>query len=213
MKTVKEIVFEYVRQTICSNAEYAQGMETKSIAENLKMQRSNVSTLLNELVKEEKLVKTTTRPVLYKLPVQAELFDSDKEFAGLVGKDGSLKNAVQLAKAAILYPNPRKHLNVLIAAEYGCGTTFFATLMYEFAKNRRILSKNAPFVKINCRNYSKNVSVLDDELFKENSLFHKAKGGMLFIDYFDLLDVKQQNQIFSFLETGLIQNQDFSDVI
>lgn len=212
MKPVKEIVFEYVRQTIYSNAEYAQGIETKMIAVNLKMQRSNVSTLLNELVKEEKLIKTTTRPVLYKLPVQSEQWDTSAEFAGLIGKDGSLKNAVQLAKAAILYPNPRKHLNVLIASEFGCGTTFFATLMHQFAKNRCVLSKDAPFVKINCRNYSKNVSVLNEELFGDNSLFHKAKGGMLFIDYFDLLDVKQQNQIFSFLETGLIQNQDFSDV-
>lgn len=204
MKSVKDSVFEFVRQSIYSNQNNLQGIETKTIAETLGLQRSNVSAILNELVKEEKLTKTATRPVLYKLKDQGSTSSEEAVFDQLVGAKGSLKNAIQLAKAAILYP--KKSLNILIASKNGCGTTYFAKLMYQYAISRGVLKKEAPFVKINCRHYSKNVSVLNDELLGENSVFLKAKGGMLFIDYFDLLDVKQQSEIFSFLESGMIHN-------
>lgn len=214
MKTTKEIVFECIQKMIYTDSEKSSGVETKVIAEKINMQRSNVSTLLNELVKEGKLDKTNTRPVLYKMPQQKLQFVENSCFTNLVGHNGSLRNSVQLAKAAILYPS--SSLNVLLCSKPGCGTTYFASLMFEFAKEKGILLENAPYVKLNCRHYSKSVSVLNDELFgKEDNLldscFARARGGMLFIDNFDLLEARQQSFIFDFIETGKLYSKDRSN--
>lgn len=213
MKTAKETVYEFIQQEIYSKSENKNGLETKTIAEALGLLRSNVSALLNELVKEGKLVKTTTRPVYYKLPEENYQSAERSCFTQLIGYNGSLRNAIQLAKAAILYP--RSSLNVLLSSKTGCGTTYFASLMLEFAKESGILPKDAPYVKIDCRHYSKNVSVLSDELFGiqddlNGSCFVKAQKGMLFIDNVDLLDAKQQSRLFAFLDTGRIYTEDRS---
>lgn len=213
MKTTKEIVFECIQKMIYTDSENSSGIETKVIAEKVNMHRSNVSALLNELVKEGKLDKNNTRPVLYKMPKQKHQFVENSCFTNLVGHNGSLRNAVQLAKAAILYPS--SSLNVLLTSKPGCGTTYFASLMFEFAKERGILSENALYIKLNCRHYYKNVSVLSDELFgKEDNLldscFAKAREGMLFIDNFDLLEARQQCLIFDFIETGKLYSKDRS---
>lgn len=211
MKTSKETIYEFIQQEIYTNESHKDGLQTKIIAESLGMQRSNVSTILNELIKEGKLVKTTTRPVYYQLPKQSKPQLIEKScFTKLIGHNGSLRNAIQLAKAAILYP--KSSLNVLLSSKNGCGISLFATLMFDFAKERSILPSNAHFIKINCKNYSKNVSVISDDLFGENddpnkSAFAKAQNGMLFIDNFDLLDAKQQSRVFNFLETGKLESE------
>ncbi|MBK1812199.1 PRD domain-containing protein [Clostridium sp. YIM B02505] len=211
MKTLKETVYEFIQQEIYSTNEYKNGLETKTVAEALGLHRSNVSALLNELVKEGKLSKTTTRPVYYKLPDQINQSSEKSCFTQLIGYNGSLRNAIQLAQAAILYP--RSSLNVLLSSKTGCGTTYFASLMFEFAKEMRILSKTAPYIKIDCRHYSKNVSILNDDLFGNqgdlnNSCFARAQGGMLFLDNVDLLDAKQQSFLFKFLDSGKIFSED-----
>ncbi len=72
------------------------------------MQRTNVSTALGELLREGRVKKSSSRPVLYSL---TEAFaDEEGAFRELVGYDGSLKYAVQLARAALLYPH--RGLNV-----------------------------------------------------------------------------------------------------
>ena len=114
MKSTKDAVYEYVRQCVYSKGEYSKGVETKEIADALGKQRSNISTALNELIKEGKLIKSDGRPVMYKLSDNKKE-NSQQEFAYLVGYDGSLKSAVQLSKAAILYP--KRSLNVLVTIE------------------------------------------------------------------------------------------------
>lgn len=213
MKTAKETIYEYVESTIYSNHEHQKGLETKQIAEALGIQRSNCSALLNELVKEGRLIKTETRPVFYRLKQQNMAADESASFTQLIGANESLRNAVKLAQAAILYP--RTSLNVLLSSNTGCGTTYFASLMYGFAKEKGVLSGDAPYLKIDCRHYAKNIKVLDDEFFGskgdlESTCFAKAKGGMLFIDHMDLLDARQQSQIFAFLDTGFVYSEDKS---
>ena len=216
MKNVKETVYEFIQQEIYSKSENKIGLQTKTIAESLGLHRSNVSTILNELVKEGRLIKTTTRPVYYKIPEQIQYSTENSCFSQLIGYNGTLKNAVQLAKAAILYP--RSSLNVLLSAKTGCGTSYFASLMFQFAKEKGILDQNAPYVKVDCRHYSKNVSVLSEELFGSGgdlnkSCFVKAQGGMLFLNNIDLLDAKQQSRLFAFLDSGKIYSEDKSDSI
>lgn len=207
MKTMKDIVFEFIQREMLSNGTSKEGVTTKEIAEALNLQRSNVSTLLNDLVKEEKLEKTATRPVLYKIRnnTTSDYGLSQMKFIGI---DGSLSKAIQIAKAAILYP---KHsLNVLVTAKAGCGTSFFCNFMYMFCKEAKIMQDDAPFIKVNCRHYRNHMDELDNLLFGQekgkldNCYFSMAKGGMLFIDNAELLNAHQQSLIFDFLETGMI---------
>ena len=95
MKTTKDSVFEYIQKELMTNEEYKQGINTNVIAQHFGLQRSNISTILNELVKEERLEKTNTRPVLYFLPQKEskEIYNVGKI---LIGSEGSLANAIQV---------------------------------------------------------------------------------------------------------------------
>lgn len=215
MKYTKDTLLEMLRQLIYTEG-YTSGVDTNLLAEKLKMQRSNVSSLLNNLVKEGVLIKNdSARPVLY------QLNDSDKTnksciFDNLVGSKESLKNPIQLAKAAVLYPN--KSLNVLLASPRGAGRSFFAYNIYLFAKEAKIIKENAPFLKINCKFYEKNIESFNDDLFGQNddvskSCFARAKGGVLFVDNFNLLNPMQQGRFLSYIESGLVFNENYSDFI
>lgn len=93
MKTTKESVFEFVQKQLMTNMDFKDGISTKVIAEYFQLQRSNVSTLLNELVKDNRLEKTNTRPVLYYLP-QKEGKESNAVGRTMIGAEGSLANAL-----------------------------------------------------------------------------------------------------------------------
>lgn len=221
MKTTKDLVFEFVRQSVYTDTAVHDrgGVETRAIAQALGKQRSNISAALNELIKEGKLAKTSTRPVLYKLPEPVAAGEMEPDLSMIIGNDGSFRTAFQLAKAAIRYP---KHpLNILISAQPGCGTSVFVSSLYRYAVQNCVVSRDVPLVKINCRHYTKDIYALDVELFGtgsgEKSCFDRARGGMLVIDGFDLLDARQQSRIFSFLDTKQITMDsgnkiDYSDV-
>ncbi len=216
MKSTKDLVFEFVRQYVYTNGvSRSEGVETRVIAQALGKQRSNISAALNELIKEGKMTKSATRPVLYRLPLPTDHRNGEKNDARIVGVNGSLRLPLQQARAALRYPkNP---LNILISAKSGCGTTLFVNMIHTYAVQNCILSAAVPLVKVNCRHYSKNILAVDEVLFGTDGGFSRARGGMLFIDRFDLLDVRQQSRVFAFLETGNLtmdsgETVDFSDV-
>lgn len=199
MSKMKLMVFEYIQNQLLTNPKHLEGMTTKTIAESMGLQRSNVSSLLNKLVAENKLKKSATRPVLYTL---ADSTDQKNDFDTMVGAKQSLKNAIQLAKAAVLYP--QNSLNILIHAQPGCGTSFFVETLVDFARHRHIIQPEAPFIKINCRNYSKDPHILDEKLFGpqndfQNSAFDHSWTGILLIESYDSLTAKQQAKILEFL--------------
>ena len=196
MKVAKTLVLEYLEQELLKNNK--QGLETKVIAAALGMQRSNVSTILNQLVKEGILVKGNTRPVQYKLK---EVFvENPLDFPSIIGENGSLRTAIQLAQAAILYPNYA--LPVLILSEIGAGRTHFVNKMIAFAIQNQAISKPQLFEKINCLDY---IDVLDDLLKLlfgsegTKSVFEKVAEGILFIDNIQVLSSADQNRLISWL--------------
>jgi len=210
MKLRKDIIYEYIQKESYTH-EGDEGFHTEELAEKLQMQRSNVSAGLNALVKEGKLIKTSTRPVAYKLAIVKNQNSNTSCFDQLIGHAGSLKAAIADAKAAILYPNG--NLRLVLSSDPGCGTTLFSRLMYEYAEEKEVLPPNAPYVKLNCMHYGKNIAVLNDELFglaggEARSCFHRAQGGMLFIDNVQLLDARQQGRISEFIETSRIYSDD-----
>jgi Transcriptional antiterminator len=165
------------------------GMTASDIAESLDMMRSNVSSELNQLVREKRVIKFVTRPVLY-LPAdlvqskcgtvvhefeiksaslkeavaQENNSESDEDpFAHLIGAAGSLKSSVKQARSAIVYP-PRG-LHTLILGSTGSGKTLFAHMMYNYAKSIGRINEDAPFIDFNCADYFNNPQLLIGQLF------------------------------------------------
>ena len=170
----KEKVWEYLKN-ILPNA--PQGITTSKVAMDLNLVRTNASKELNVLVKEGKLAKTATRPVKYffadqaqpaaapissekkakNQPIETEnqepQIHQDDIFDHLIGRTSSLKNQIEQAKAAILYPP--HGLNVLITGPTGSGKTYFANAMNQFACNQGVIS-NPHLTTFNCADYAHN---------------------------------------------------------
>ena len=120
------------------------GFDAQEIADELDILRNNVSKELNELHRQDKIVKFTGRPVRYfDREMLAELLETElgqgplqfrdveeckrlfvrnaeeeaNPFARLIGADKSLKRQVEQGKAAILYPPDGLH--TLIVGQTG----------------------------------------------------------------------------------------------
>ncbi len=133
MKRIREKVLEYMRTQESSGDTW---YTTQELSEALTMQRTNLSRILNELVKEKLVRITNGRPVYYALEKERE----QSCFRAMIGCDGSLKQAVQMLKAAILYPG--HPMPVLIKGEDGSGKSMLAQLIYEFACEQNIIAEN-----------------------------------------------------------------------
>ena len=196
MKGAKALVLEYLEQELLKNNN--QGVETQAVAIALGMQRPNVSTILNQLVKEGILVKGSTRPVRYRL--KQVVIENPLDFPAIIGENGSLSTAIQLAQAAILYPNYA--LPVLVLSEIGSGRTYFVDKMMEFALQNHAVEQPHLFQKINCLDY---LDALDDLLHllfgsdTSASVFEKIAEGILFIDNIHILPLADQNRLISWL--------------
>ena len=98
MKLKKEQVLEFITEYSSDliHDEFPK-ITTRFLSEKLKMQRTNISSILNQLVNEGKLVKYNGRPVLYQLADENTSGNGDV-FEQLVGYDSSLKEAIASAK-------------------------------------------------------------------------------------------------------------------
>ena len=168
MKGNREQIYEFVKLHSSVNANH--GISTNEIAEALGMQRTNVSTALGELLREGRVKKSSSRPVLYSL---TEAFaDEEGAFRELVGYDGSLKYAVQLARAALLYPH--RGLNVLLIGREGSGRKYMAEVMHKAAVQQGLVAEQAPFVMCDCMDFGADDAATIAELFGDG-----VQGGML----------------------------------
>ncbi len=179
------------------------GLSTIELAGKLNLQRTNISALLNDLVEEGKVEKIIGRPVLYRViqkSVNTPKLD-DSCFNELVGNQGSLKNAISLIKAAVLYPQFK--FNVVIVGESGTGKSLFAKMIHRHAIEVGRIKSDAPYVKVNCKSYVGHEEKLTSDLFedKPDNLFTQAEGGMLFVDYADLVVGKDRERLMRFIET------------
>ena len=211
-----------------------KGFETGEISEQLNILRNNVSKELNELLRLDKIIKIKGRPVkfLHKANVekmlnielkeksieaasiQELLFTGESEdpFQNLIGAEKSLKNQVEQAKAAIIYPPVGLH--TLIFGQTGVGKSLFAKMMYNYGISIKRFTKKSPFIIFNCADYYNNPQLLLAHIFgyikgaftgadhEEEGLVEKAHGGILFLDEIHRLPPEGQEMIFYFMDTG-----------
>ncbi|AVW10087.1 PRD domain-containing protein [Lactiplantibacillus paraplantarum] len=199
METTRVLIYDLVRKLVLTDERYHDGVTAMVVATHLDMQRTNVSAALNGLVREQKLIKTKTRPVRFLLAVS----DVQKPFLNLVGHLGSLQQAIKLAKAAVLYPNGP--LNIHVAANSGVGSTTFVHEIQNFAWQQGIPAADGATVVIKCRDYADDSQQLDRQLFGdqadlESSCWGKAQGGIVVIDHYEYLAGPQRAKLTTALE-------------
>lgn len=135
----------------CNNGEFDQ-TTVALISENLKISRSQVSVVLNKLVKENKLIRIESKPfcfisveylkekgIPFKDSVYASIDDllsnqEKKDFEKLVGMNHSLAQTVKQCKATISYPP--NGLPMLLYGPTGTGKSLIAKLTYEWQEIR-----------------------------------------------------------------------------
>lgn len=199
---------------------------TNFIAKKLDLDRSVASKNLNELFKNDKLIKINTRPVIY-LNVNENLNES-KEYRSIadfknnfqnqawqkiIGWNGSLKEIIEQLKAAVMYPP--MGLPAILFGKSGTGKTFLIRTLFEFAKQQEILRQDAQLVVINCAQYANNPELLSSVLFGYTKgsftgadsdtpgALQTANNGILFLDEVHRLSSEGQEKLFTYLDTGL----------
>ena len=209
MKLKKEQVLEFITEYSSDfiHDEFPK-ITTRFLSEKLKMQRTNISSILNQLVNEGKLVKYNGRPVLYQLADEKTSGNGDV-FEQLVGYDSSLKEAIASAKAAVLYPegNP----TILITAKHGSGVSHFAKTVFRFAQASGKLKTRAPWILWDCKTLFNDQDKFQ-EIFlgdhEKEGILKKASGGMLILENIDVVSERNLDWLLAFLRGEKIQGQD-----
>ncbi|WP_213818201.1 sigma-54-dependent transcriptional regulator [Garciella nitratireducens] len=192
MKRIDKIyncLVEKSKTLTLQNLKEKKGFSAGEISADLGILRNNVSMELNNLLRQDKIIKLKGRPVLYidKAVVENligykldkgfnvledinQLIKEEKSekkdlspFHSLIGAHSGLRNQIEQAKAAIFYPP--NGLHTLIIGQTGVGKTLFANTMYKYAKFTKRLEEDAPFIVFNCADYYNNPQLLISHIF------------------------------------------------
>lgn len=197
MKTNKEKIFDYIvdySKEFKTLEDDTPKFDTRFLSEKLNMQRTNISSVLNQLVEEGKLSKTNGRPVMFYLSDEQNTELDNLSFSNIIGSDLSLKETFQLTKAAITYPIRIPH--VLYIGEKGVGVKTISEKVFDFACSQRILKKNSAFKVIDCLHFDKNQ--MNERSFWQKN-FESIKDGLLLVKNADKISINMITDISNML--------------
>ena len=193
LREVKTLSKTTSKESIISGKDI--GFSAIDIADRMKAQRNNISSDLNNLYKDCKLIKISGKPTLF-----FDWYSFEKKFNISLGdkpvcvntlteliKDKNIdanKNKVNNSKklfnkligcngslalivkqAKAAVLYPPFGLNTLILGETGVGKSMLAELMYEYGKEEKVFNDDAPFIAFNCADYANNPQLLISQLF------------------------------------------------
>lgn len=92
-------------------------LTAQELADQLGVDRTNVSRYLNELTKDGTVKKIDGRPVKFQITTVST--EKHINFDNLIGREDSLKSQIQKSKAAILYPPADCIRSYLVRREQG----------------------------------------------------------------------------------------------
>lgn len=143
------------------------------------------------------------------LEMELTLSQINNSFDLVIGKNGSLRETILRAQRAIGALGGPRHS--VIVGESGTGKTLLAKAMYYFAKKIKVLSADAPFIEVNCAQFT-NPDIAAMEIFgsekgaftgavEKKGLLELADGGMLFLDEAHALE-QYQTMLLKAIESG-----------
>ncbi|MCC0642762.1 MULTISPECIES: sigma 54-interacting transcriptional regulator [unclassified Clostridioides] len=210
----KQILIKDISKIVNENPQMSERKITEILTENgYNISRSAVSKLLKEEnlsqpkaeIKDKELVSSGKH-------VKVSKAVEEDGFEELIGIKGSLKEKVNLAKSAIMYPP--NGLHTIIYGETGVGKSELATCMYKYAVKNNIKEENSPFIVFNCADYAENPNLLIAQLFgvvkgaytgadaNREGLVEQANNGILFLDEIHRLPAAGQEILFSLIDRG-----------
>lgn len=208
MKTNKDKILEYMIE-VTQRLEGDEALfTTQQLAEIFPFGRANISTSLNQLVESGELVKINGRPVQYTLYKADDHIEKDA-FSMMIGSDGSLKNAVRLAKAYIHYPE--KNMRALIVGERGTGKNLLARKMYEYALENKLLDKDDKYIRIDAQDYRSEEEFVDavyNMRTDNDESNHQTE--MIFIDHMENLSGMSKALINELVNRNKYKNKSYN---
>lgn len=146
------------------------------------------------------------------LELQLTLNKPEDNILSVIGNSGSLENVLIKAKKTVGSLGGPRHS--IIIGESGTGKTMLANLIYNYAKKIGVIDNNAPFIEINCAQFT-NPDIAAVEIFgseegaytgskQKKGLFEQANGGILFLDEAHALE-HYQNLLLKAIESGKIR--------
>lgn len=155
------------------------------VSKKFKLKRNTASHYLNLLVHSKRLLKISTRPVIFigrewflnnggngeldGFQSLRDLHDFMKKnqkkdpFSEIIGHDASLYQILEQLRAAAMYPG--KGLPTILTGETGSGKSYLAKKFYEYCEEKSLVSSDAPFISFNCAQYADNPELLTSSLF------------------------------------------------
>ena len=231
---LKDKICNYLlEKTSClKNGEPDEVLTAREICKVFAVKRNTASHYLNKMVASGEAIKINSRPVyfLHKSAFEAcffrvsksvyssrdELFSEKEEhdtiFKNLIGISGSLKEGIDQIKTAIYYPP--NGLPVMLTGPSGVGKSHMAFLVHQFCIQQEVLSQDAPFLTLNCAQYSNNPELLSSNLFgyekgaytgadeRRIGMLEAADNGVLFLDEVHRLNSEGQEKLFTFMDKG-----------
>lgn len=213
--SAKEQLFHFL--TNYQEKEPEREFSAQELSLELELSRSVISQYLNQLLQENRVIRRSGKPVLWKVNESMKENENATKikidvFEQFIGSKGSQKSVVEKCKAAVLYPP--KGLNTMITGDSGVGKSYFASLIYQYAKQQDVIQEKAPYYVLNCADYANNVELLSSTLFghvagaftgaqeERTGLLKAADGGFLFLDEVHRLSGENQEKLFTFMDTG-----------
>ncbi|MBA4603238.1 sigma 54-interacting transcriptional regulator [Thermoactinomyces mirandus] len=189
-----------------------EGIDASQISRKLGIDRSTASRYLNELVRQDKVVKVPGKPVKYRAKPSASPAAS-RFMPKTHGVGKSLEPILEQAMAAFLYPT--KSLPILLTGETGTGKTYLAETLSKLAKKQMVPTRDFPFIVFNCADYAQNAELLVGQIFgikegaftgairDQEGLVEQADGGILFLDEIHRLPPSGQEMLFYLMDKGV----------
>lgn len=146
------------------------------------------------------------------LQIQLSIVSLESDILSIIGNESTLKPVLSAAKRTVASLGGPRHS--IIIGESGTGKTMLARLIHKYAIDVGALSKHAPFVEINCAQYT-NADIAAVDIFgseegaytgskHRKGLFEQSNGGILFLDEAHALE-NYQNMLLKAIESGMIR--------